>query len=97
MATAELDGTLIATTTKGRLVEGNVYFPASDVRTELLSSSPLTTLCPWKGIARYRHLTTEGRVVKNAAWTYPVPLPFAWFVRDRLAFELGSGVTITYR
>lgn len=94
-ATARIGDTVIAHTTRGRLVEGNVYFPDADVRTGVLSPSGLTTLCPWKGVARYRHATLDGVTVKNAAWTYPLPLPLAWFIRRKIAFEPHAGVTVT--
>lgn len=94
-ATARLGGTVIAHTTHGRLVEGNVYFPADDVSTEAFTPSALTTVCPWKGVARYRHVSAGNTTVKNGAWTYPLPLPFAWFIRRQIAFEAHSGITIT--
>ncbi|MBT2502885.1 DUF427 domain-containing protein [Curtobacterium sp. ISL-83] len=94
-ATARIGHTVIARTTHGRLVEGNAYFPEADVLTDALSSSALTTLCPWKGVARYRHVTLNGVTVKNAAWTYPLPLPLAWFIRNKIAFEPNTGVTVT--
>lgn len=93
-ATAFLGNTLIASTTRGVLVEGNLYFPESDVDSDLLTPSALTTVCPWKGVARYRHLRVSGAEVRNAAWTYPLPTPFAWFLRRMIAFEPGTGVTI---
>lgn len=95
-ATAKIGDTVIASTTRGRMVEGNVYFPEADVKEDALSTSALTTVCPWKGIARYRHVTSSAGTLRNAAWTYPLPLPFAWFIRRSIAFEPGSGVSISH-
>lgn len=94
-ATATFGGTTIASTQHGRMVEGNVYFPAADVDADSLSPSALTTICPWKGVARYRHLIVNDHTVRNAAWTYPLPLPLAWFIRRSVAFEPSSGVSVT--
>lgn len=47
------------------------YLPAADVRTDLLESSSTSTLCPFKGDARYWHLRVGDRVIENAFWEYP--------------------------
>jgi len=41
---AEIDRTI--------LVEGNQYFPAEDVRMELLEQTESSTHCPWKSDAK---------------------------------------------
>lgn len=74
------------------LVEGNAYFPLSAVRPGALTPSPTTTVCPWKGIARYSTLTVDGVVLPDAAWSYPHPLPFARRVKGRVAFSGGVEV-----
>lgn len=95
-ATASVGNTVIASTTRGRMVEGNVYFPRADVDADVLTSSVLTTVCPWKGVARYRDITTGDGKIRSAAWTYPLPLPWAWFIRRSIAFEPSSGVRVTH-
>jgi len=74
------------------LVEGNAYFPMSAVRPGALTSSPTTSMCPWKGVARYYTLTVNGTELHDAAWSYPHPLPFARRVKGRVAFWSGVDV-----
>jgi Uncharacterized protein conserved in bacteria len=73
------------------VVEGNAYFPASAVRPEMLTPSPTTSVCPWKGVARYYTVTVDG-VELSAAWTYPHPLPLARRVKGRIA--LWGGIEV---
>lgn len=49
------------------------YIPASDVRRELLQPSSTSTLCEWKGRAAYWSVNVDGRLVSDAAWSYPEP------------------------
>ena len=63
------------------------YFPADDVRTDLLEPSPTTRPSPHKGEARYRTLRLGGRVVPDAAWEHPGPPQPAGFLRGHLAFR----------
>ncbi len=74
------------------LVEANAYFPASSVAAGTLVPTSTTTLCPWKGIARYYTVRVDGQELTDAAWTYPHPLPFARRVKGRIAFWGGVDV-----
>ncbi len=74
------------------MVEGNAYFPRAALAGAELRPSSMTTLCPWKGIARYSHVVVDGVEVRNAAWSYPTPLPFARRIKNRIAFE--SSITV---
>jgi uncharacterized protein (DUF427 family) len=60
------------------------YFPAAEVRTELLEPTEHTTHCPWKGDASYWSLRVGDRVAENAVWSYPEPVadapPLAGFL-----------------
>jgi uncharacterized protein (DUF427 family) len=47
------------------------YLPPEDVRTDLLQPTGRTTFCEWKGRARYFSIELPGRLIENAAWTYP--------------------------
>ena len=78
---AESDGTVV--------VEGNHYFPPESVDFDLLRPSDTTTVCPWKGIAHYFHVVSDGEVNPDAAWYYPEPKPAAAQIRDRVAFWKG--------
>jgi uncharacterized protein (DUF427 family) len=51
------------------------YFPPEDVRMEFFTPTTHTTVCEWKGRARYYTIDIAGRAVPNAAWGYPSPLP----------------------
>lgn len=51
------------------------YLAPGDVHA-LLDPSDTSTYCPYKGRAGYRDLRlADGRVLADAAWTYPDPLP----------------------
>ena len=93
MARADWNGATIAEGADDVVVEGNVYFARGDVRAEHLLPSDHTSICPWKGTARYHDVVVDGRVNANAAWYYPDPKPAAAQIRDRIAFWKGVSVT----
>jgi uncharacterized protein (DUF427 family) len=62
------------------------YLPPADVRTELLASSDRTTLCEWKGRARFWSVRARGRFALDAAWDYPDPFAGYEVIRGHLAF-----------
>lgn len=72
------------------MVEGNAYFPRSSIPSGALTPSKTTTLCPWKGVARYFTVRVDGAEIPDGAWSYPHPLPFARRVRGRVAFGPGA-------
>jgi uncharacterized protein (DUF427 family) len=82
---AESDDTVV--------VEGNHYFPLGDVSEGFLSDSDHTSVCGWKGTARYYNLEVDGQTNANAAWYYPEPKPAASEVAGRIAFWKGVQVT----
>jgi uncharacterized protein (DUF427 family) len=84
--------TVIAESDDTVLVEGNHYFPVSALRRELLSDTPTTSFCPWKGTASYYTVTVGDRENKDAAWYYPEPKDAAKEIKDRVAFW--KGVTV---
>ena len=63
------------------------YLPPEDVRTGLLAPSDRRTACPYKGTARYRHLSLGGTTVEDAVWCYPEPLDEVRRIRGRLCFH----------
>ncbi|MEO6042103.1 MAG: DUF427 domain-containing protein [Croceibacterium sp.] len=83
---------VIAHSDRTVVVEGNHYFPREDVDTSMLEKSDTTSVCPWKGTARY--YTVEADDVRNedAAWYYPDPKPQAARIKDRIAFWKGVEV-----
>ncbi|MGD9735977.1 MAG: DUF427 domain-containing protein [Solirubrobacterales bacterium] len=89
---ATFNGATIASSDETILVEGNHYFPESDVRTELLRPTRARSLCFWKGIANYWTVEVEGEAARNAAWGYRHPSPLARRVKGRIAFWGGVDV-----
>ena len=83
---------VIAESESCEIVEGNVYFPAAAVKSELLALSPTTTVCGWKGTAHYHSIETGGARNPDAAWFYPDPKPAAARIKGHIAFW--QGVTI---
>lgn len=63
------------------------YFPRSHVRTDWLAPSRSTAYCPFKGTARYYHLSLNGVQLRNAAWSYEYPFDEHRALKDRLAFD----------
>ena len=83
------NGKVIAESDDTVLVEGNHYFPISDLDKSLIEKSDTHTLCSWKGEASYFHLNVEGQLNEDAAWYYPAPKDAAVQVKDRIAFWKG--------
>ena len=74
-------------------VEGNAYFPAAALRSDVVRPSDHTSVCPWKGTAKYYSLEVGGKSNPNAVWYYPEPKEAAAPIRDRVAFW--KGVTVS--
>ncbi len=83
------NGEVIAESDETVVVEGNHYFPADSVRSDLLTASDQTTVCPWKGQASYYDLDVNDRKNAGAAWYYPDPKPAAAEIEGRIAFWRG--------
>ena len=48
------------------------YFPAEDVRQDLLRATETHTVCPSKGTASYWTVLAGGKELADAVWSYPV-------------------------
>ncbi|MDJ0322700.1 DUF427 domain-containing protein [Cryobacterium sp. PH31-AA6] len=94
MITASYHGTILAQSEVTIYLEGNHYFPRESVAPAILRKSWVRTLCYWKGIARYYHVAAEEQHLANAAWSYPLPSPLAWRIRDMVAFAPQHGIRI---
>ena len=92
MPKAVWNGAVIAESDDTVVVEGNHYFPASSVNSELITDSPATSVCPWKGTAGYYDLVVDGATNARAAWYYPEPSSEAAQIKDRVAFWKGVRV-----
>lgn len=89
MVKATWNGSVIAESDDTVVVEGNHYFPRDAVDPAILTDSPTTTVCGWKGTARYHSITVNGATNTDAAWYYPEPKAAAAQIKDRIAFWRG--------
>jgi uncharacterized protein (DUF427 family) len=64
------------------------YIPADDVELDKLAESPGSSVCEWKGVARYWRLASQpgGKAV---AWSYPEPITDFESLRGYLSFYPG--------
>ncbi len=89
---ATFKGQVIAESENTKQLEGNHYFPISDVNKEFLKDSNTHTNCPWKGVASYYTVAVEGGKGTDAAWYYPEPKDAAKAIKDHVAFWRGVEV-----
>jgi uncharacterized protein (DUF427 family) len=80
---------VIADSDQTVVVEGNHYFPRDSVNRAYLRDSQTTTVCGWKGTARYYDLVVDGKTNADAVWYYPTPQDAALAIQDRIAFWKG--------
>lgn len=90
---ATYQGTVIAESDDTVVVEGNHYFPADSLNTDYFADSDTTSVCPWKGTARYYDVIVDGDTNADAAWYYPETKPEADPIRGRVAFWKGVQVS----
>jgi uncharacterized protein (DUF427 family) len=86
------NGQIVAESDDTVVLEGNHYFPEESIRQEFFQESDHTSVCPWKGLAHYRHLKVDGLLNANAAWVYPDPKEDAKEIAGRYAFWKGVSV-----
>lgn len=89
--TIELGGVTIADTTRAyRVLETShapvYYIPLEDVKKEILGHSSHTSACEWKGNAHYFSLINGSKLIKDAVWYYPNPVPAFAPIQNHLAF-----------
>ena len=89
MIRAVWNGAILAETPRTVRLEGNHYFPADSLHRAYLKDSSTTTMCPWKGRARYYTVVVDGTVNPDAAWYYPKPSPLARKIKNQVAFSRG--------
>ncbi len=94
MAKATWNGAVLAESDDVVTVEGNLYFPSGSIERGLFSESDHTSVCPWKGTARYYHVTVDGKTNENAAWYYPEAKAAAKNIEGRVAFWKGVAVDL---
>lgn len=89
------NGETIAESNDTIVVEGNHYFPKSDIREGFFTPSDTHTTCAWKGVASYYNIEVNGSVNKDAAWFYPEVAPLAKNIKGYVAFWKGVEVVST--
>lgn len=65
------------------------YFPPEDVMLDFLAPEYQTTVCEWKGVARYYGLDVAGKIAEGAVWCYPEPSPAFESIAHHIAFYPG--------
>ena len=85
------DGVVLADSRRAKVLFETVlppryYFPADDVRTELLEPSSTKSRCAYKGSASYWHVRVGDRRVEDLVWSYPDPQHDGEPVRDLFCF-----------
>jgi uncharacterized protein (DUF427 family) len=93
MAKAIWNGAVIAESDDTIIVEGNHYFPADAITSELFRPSATTSTCGWKGLANYHSLVVDGQENRDAAWYYAEPKAAAAEIKGRIAFWKGVQVS----
>ncbi len=93
MARAIWNNQVLAQSDRTIVIEGNHYFPRSDVRIDLLKENPTTTFCLWKGTAGYYDVVVDEQVNAGAAWYYADPKPAASEIKGCIAFWKGVEVS----
>ena len=91
---AIFNGTVLADSDDIVMVDGNPYFPRAAMAEEFFRASDHTTVCGWKGTARYWDVVVGDQVISNAVWAYDTPKPDAESIRERFAFYRGKGVDV---
>lgn len=76
------------------MVDGNPYFPRAAMVEDFFRDSVHSTVCGWKGTARYWDVVVGDQVISNAVWAYDNPKPDAESIRERFAFYRGKGVEL---
>jgi uncharacterized protein (DUF427 family) len=92
MVTARWNGAVIAESDNTIVIEGNHYFPRDAVNIGHITASDTTSVCGWKGTARYHSLIVDGKTNADAAWYYPEPKDAAKQIAGRIAFWKGVEV-----
>ncbi|KAJ2978662.1 hypothetical protein NQ176_g3689 [Zarea fungicola] len=94
VATAKVGQVVVAQAENWEVVEGNIYFPPSSVKKDMLQPSSHSTYCPWKGQASYNDVVADGKTLTNVVWHYQTPSDKAKHIQNYYAFYNGKGVDV---
>jgi len=86
------NGKVVAESNDTVVVESNHYFPPESIKKEFFIDSDTTSICPWKGEARYYSINVDGKVNPDAAWYYPTTKEKAKSIEGMVAFWHGVQV-----
>ena len=89
MPKATWNGTVLAESEATQVVDGNHYFPPDAIERQYFRPSDKTTVCGWKGTARYYSIEVGGRINEDAAWYYPETKSAADNIKGYVAFWKG--------
>mgnify|MGYP002654701326 FL=1 len=87
------NGNVIAESDATIVIENNHYFPADSVNREFFTDSATTSVCSWKGEAKYYSVVVNGDTNADAAWYYPAPKDAAKEIAGYVAFWKGVQIT----
>jgi uncharacterized protein (DUF427 family) len=73
-------------------LEPRLYVDPGHVRTDLLTPSPTTSYCNYKGVASYWSARIDDEVIEDVAWSYPRPLAESAMIADFLSFDPARSV-----
>ena len=62
------------------------YLPQKDIDMTKLSDGTGSSLCEWKGPAKYWTVTVGKTVLENVGWSYPEPFPGYENISDYISF-----------
>ena len=91
---AIFNGAVLADSDDIVMVDGYPYFPRSSRVDAFFRESNHTTVCGWRGTARYWDVVVGYQVISKAVWAYDTPKPDAESIRERFAFYRGKGVEL---
>jgi uncharacterized protein (DUF427 family) len=70
LATARVNGTVIAEATSWKETEGNIYFPPESLNREYFTGTNQHSGCPWKGEASYYTINAGGEFTASSLVWY---------------------------
>jgi uncharacterized protein (DUF427 family) len=65
LATARVNGTVIAEANSWMEAEGNIYFPPESIKGEYFTGTGQHSYCPWKGDASYYTINAGGKFLQH--------------------------------
>lgn len=87
----EVDGVSVADSVRPYVLfetglPARYYIPAEDVETQYLTPTDSTSRCPYKGLASYWSVQTNGEIHEDIVWAYPEALPESHRLPGTLCF-----------